>query len=360
MSIVPVILSGGSGTRLWPLSRSSMPKQFIPLVSERTMIQETVLRLKGVKTADPIVVCNEQHRYIVAEQFLEIGIQNPSIILEPVARNTAPAIAAACLQAQKSDPDAVVVVLPSDHNIKDIDVFAKAIETAGKEALNNSLVTFGIKPTFVATGYGYIQAESDFSKEKVLSIKKFVEKPDLETAKSYLESGDYSWNSGMFIFKAGAFLEELKALNPAVYEAATKSFDGAKVSDNFIYLQKEAFLQSPSISIDYAVMEKTTKGKVVSLDAGWSDVGSWSSLWDISQKDADGNVLQGEAVAIGAKNSLVRCKDRVVALVGLSDVVVIDTKDALLVASKDKSEKVKDVVEALKAKNNPVATKYLD
>lgn len=357
MSIVPVILSGGSGTRLWPLSRSSMPKQFIPLVSEKTMIQETVLRLKNVQAEDPIVVCNEQHRFIIAEQLLEIGIKNPSIVLEPMARNTAPAIAAACLQAQRRHPGCVVVVLPSDHNIKNIDVFGKAIETASKEALNGSLVTFGIKPTFAATGYGYIQAESDFSKAEVLSIKKFVEKPDLETAKSYLESGDYSWNSGMFIFKAESFLEELKNLNPEIYAATAKSFDAAKASDSFLYLEKDAFAQNPSISIDYAVMEKTKKGKVVSLDAGWSDVGSWNSLWDISEKDADNNVLQGDIVVLDAQNSYVRSKGRTVALIGLSDVIVVDTNDTLLVASKAKSEKVKDIVESLKAKGNPVATK---
>ena len=360
MSIVPVILSGGSGTRLWPLSRSSMPKQFIPLVSDRTMIQETVLRLKGVQTEDPIVVCNESHRFIVAEQLLEIGVKNPSIILEPMARNTAPAIAAACLQAQRLHPGCVVVVLPSDHNIKDIDAFAKAALTASEEALNGSLVTFGIKPTFAATGYGYIQAESDFSNGQVLSIKKFVEKPDLETAKSYLESGDYSWNSGMFIFKAESFLDELKSLNPDIYAATSKSFEAAKASDSFLYLEKDAFSQNPSISIDYAVMEKTKKGKALSLDAGWSDVGSWNSLWDISEKDADNNALKGDVAVLDSKNSFVRANGRTVALIGLSDVIVVDTKDALLVASKAKSEKVKDIVESLKAKGNPVATKYID
>ena len=348
MSIIPVILSGGSGTRLWPLSRADVPKQFIPLISDRTMIQETLLRLKNLEVTSPVVVCNEKHRFIVAEQLLEIGIQKPSIILEPIARNTSPAIAAACFQAQKIDREAVVVVLPSDHSIKNIEVFENAVETACKEAMNGSLVTFGIKPTFAATGYGYIQAADECSATHAAPIKRFVEKPDGETAKKYLESGDFSWNSGMFIFKASAFLDELKELNPDIYNSTSKSFENAEISGEFISLEKDAFSENPNISIDYAVMEKTQKGKVVSLDAGWSDVGSWNSLWDVSEKDENGNVLRGKAVAIGTKNSLVISQGHLVSVIGLEGIVIVETNDALLVASKDKCEQVKNIVCELK------------
>lgn len=358
MKIIPVILSGGSGTRLWPLSRSDVPKQFIPLISEHTMIQETLLRLKNLNVASPVVVCNERHRFIVAEQLLEIGIQKPSIVLEPIARNTAPAITAACFQAQKIDKESIVVVLPSDHSIKNIDAFEKAIETACKEAQNGSLVTFGIKPTFAATGYGYIQASEENSASQASPIKRFVEKPDAETAKKYLESGDFSWNSGMFIFKASSFLDELKELNPAIYDSTAKSFEYAATGVDFISLEKDSFSENPNISIDYAVMEKTQKGKVVSLDAGWSDVGSWNSLWDVSDKDGDGNVLRGDILTMNVRNSLIRSKKRTVSVIGLSDIVVVDTEDTLLVADKSQSEKVKEIVDSLKANGNPVATKY--
>ena len=355
MKIMPVILSGGSGTRLWPLSRESFPKQLISLVGEGTMIQETVKRLTGLDTEEPIIVCNEQHRFIIAEQMRQIGIKSPQIILEPIARNTAPAIAAACIQAQKTDGDAVVVVLPSDHSIKDTKAFQDAVRLATEEAEKGSLVTFGITPTFAATGYGYIEGEGNGA---VRSIKRFVEKPNLEKAEEYLKSGNFLWNSGMFVFKASSFLEELKSLNKEIFDATAKSVENASGDSEFIRLEKDSFAKNPSISIDYAVMEKTKNGKVIPLSADWSDVGSWSSLWEVSAKDENGNSIKGEALTIGTKNSLISAKNRLIVAIGLEDVVIVDTGDALLVSRKDKAEEVKKIVDSLKAAGNPVATKY--
>ncbi|MCR5124194.1 MAG: mannose-1-phosphate guanylyltransferase/mannose-6-phosphate isomerase [Treponema sp.] len=354
MTLIPVILSGGSGTRLWPLSRATFPKQLLSLISENTMIQNTVSRLASLSVSEPIVVCSDNHRFIIAEQLSQIGIENPSIILEPVAKNTAPAIVAACFQAQKTDKDAVVIVLPSDHDIKDTKVFCDAVKIAAEEAeKNGSLVTFGITPTYPATGYGYINSEK--SSESVLPLKKFVEKPDFDTAKKYVESGEYFWNSGMFIFKAQALLDEIKSFDKTIYESTLESFSNATVDLDFIRLEKNSFEKNTSISIDYAVMEKTKKGKVVPLGAGWSDVGSWSSLWDVSEKDSDGNVLKADAVTMGVKDSFIYSK-KTVAAIGLENVVVVDTKDALLVADKSKSESVKEIVDELKKKNNKVAS----
>ncbi|MBR4630132.1 MAG: mannose-1-phosphate guanylyltransferase/mannose-6-phosphate isomerase [Treponema sp.] len=354
MTLIPVILSGGSGTRLWPLSRATFPKQLLSLISENTMIQNTVSRLASLSVSEPIVVCSDNHRFIIAEQLSQIGIKNPSIILEPVAKNTAPAIVAACFQAQKTDKDAVVIVLPSDHDIKDTKVFCDAVKIAAEEAeKNGSLVTFGITPTYPATGYGYINSEK--SSESVLPLKKFVEKPDFDTAKKYVESGEYFWNSGMFIFKAQSLLDEIKSFDKTIYESTLESFSNATVDLDFIRLEKNSFEKNTSISIDYAVMEKTKKGKVVPLSAGWSDVGSWGSLWDVSEKDSDGNVLKADAVTMGVKDSFIYSK-KTVAAIGLENVVVVDTKDALLVADKSKSESVKEIVDELKKKNNKVAS----
>ena len=352
MRIIPVVLSGGSGTRLWPLSRASFPKQLIPLIGENTMIQETVRRLDGLETLPPIVVCNERHRFIIAEQLNQIGIKNPAIILEPVAKNTAPAICAACIQAEKTDKDAVVVVLPSDHSIQDREAFRAAVRTAAAEAEKGSLVTFGIKPTFAATGYGYIESDGAGS---VSAIKRFVEKPDLRTAQSYLGSGNFLWNSGMFVFKPSVFLSELRELNKAVLEATEKSLANARTDLDFIRLDEAAFSENPSISIDYAVMEKTKKGRVVPLDAQWNDVGSWDSLWAVSDKDSDGNAIKGTAVTSGVKDSLIYSKGRIVAAVGVENMVIVDTKDALLVADKSKAEDVKKIVDSLKEEGNLAA-----
>lgn len=354
--LFPVVLSGGSGTRLWPLSRASYPKQFLPLAGERTMIQETVARLDGLGAAEPIVVCNEQHRFVVAEQMAAAGFGRPTIILEPVARNTAPAIAAAALRAMSQDAGAVMAVLPADHAIRDAAAFREAMTAAAREAEGGSLVTFGVKPTFAATGYGYINTDGGAGAG---AIRRFVEKPDLATAESYLESfrknGDYFWNSGMFVFRADAFLAELRSLAPEILAAVERATERAVVDLDFVRLDGESFAESPSISIDYAVMEKTRLGRVVPLDAGWSDVGSWGGVWDVRGKDADGNVVRGNALLEGVKNSLVFAGGRTVAAVGLSDVVVVDTKDALLVADRGRAEDVKGIVDALKAEGKPCA-----
>ncbi len=356
MTLIPVILSGGSGTRLWPLSRSTYPKQLLPLVSDFSMIQETAKRLSSLKICEPIIVCNEKHRFIIAEQLSQIGIKNPCIILEPVAKNTAPAIVAAAIQAQKIDAEAVIIVLPSDHNIKDTDTFCKAVSLAADEAKSGNLVTFGIKPTFPATGYGYIQAEKASGAEAAYPIKQFVEKPNLDTAKKYVESGTFFWNSGMFVFKAADFISEVKAFDKSIFESTKESFDKAATDLDFIRLEKESFSRNPSISIDYAVMEKTKKGKVVPLDAGWSDVGSWNSLWDVLDKDENGNVIRGKAVTSEVSNSFIYSKNRMISAVGLENLVIVDTKDAVLVADRSKSEEVKKIVDRLNAENNPIAT----
>lgn len=358
--IVPVVLSGGSGTRLWPLSRAQFPKQLIPLVSDMTMLQETVLRLSALDPLDPIVVCNEAHRFIIAEQLLKIGSKNPSIVLEPVARNTAPAIVAAALQSKEVAPDAVMVVLPSDHSVRDAQAFASAVEKAVDSAADGSLVTFGVNPTFASTGYGYINASGKIDGNGSMSVKRFVEKPNFEKASEYLDSfrknGDYFWNSGMFVFRADSFLEEAKRLCPEVVEAARNAFGAATVDLDFIRLGRTEFEKSPSISIDYAVMEKTEKARVVPLDAGWSDVGSWSSLWDASEKDSSGNAVRGEVLLEGVKDSLVYSSGRTVSVLGLEGIVVVDTKDALLVADRSKSEDVKKIVDALKERGSACAT----
>ena len=349
MTLIPIILSGGAGTRLWPLSWGDHPKQFLPLVTDNTMIQETLLRLKGLEIASPIVSCGEAHRFLVAQQLTEIGI-NPQIILEPMAKNTAPAIAAACCAALKQDKDAVVVVLPSDHVIKNKDVFAKAVMTAAKNAEKGSLVTFGIVPTFAATGYGYVKAFGDES-DGAYTLEKFIEKPCLEKAEEYIASGEYAWNSGMFVFKASTFLEELKVHSPDMARLAIESFEKAEVDKDFIRLDKESFGQIKGDSIDYAVMEKTTKGKIVKLDAGWDDVGSWSALYDISEKDENKNVVKGDVIALDTKSSYIRSSGRTVATIGLENVVVIDSEEGVLVADINKIQDVKKIAEEIKGRN---------
>lgn len=346
MTIIPVILSGGSGTRLWPLSTSECPKQFLPLISEKTMIQETLLRLKGLDIKGPVVVCNKNHRFVVAEQVRGIFNEKPVIMLEPVAKNTAPAIAAACCAALKIDKDAVVIVLPSDASIADVSALQKAVKLAAQEALNGSLVTFGIVPTAPETGYGYVKTGTE--NNGVFNLERFVEKPDLETAKSYLADGNFSWNSGMFVFKPSVFLDELKAFEPEMYELSTASYENAEVDSDFIRLDLNSFEKIKGNSIDYAVMEKTSKGKVVKLDAGWSDVGSWSALWQIKDKNSDGNVVSGNAVVLDTRNSYINSSKRVVAAIGLDDVVIVDSDDAVLVAAKDKVQNVKIAAEEYK------------
>lgn len=346
--IIPIILSGGAGTRLWPLSWGDHPKQFLPLVSDRTMIQETLLRLKGLELGAPVISCGESHRFMVAQQIGEVSDVKPAIILEPMAKNTAPAIAAACCAAMKQDKDAVVVVLPSDHVIADVEAFQKAVKAAAANADKGYLVTFGIVPTFPATGYGYVKA-AGYETDGAYTLEKFVEKPCLEKAQEYLASGEYAWNSGMFVFKAETFLEELKIHNPEMAALAIEAFEKATVETDFIRLDKEAFGKIKGDSIDYAVMEKTKKGRVVKLNAGWDDVGSWSALYDISKKDENQNVIKGEdVITLDTTSSYIRGSKRTIATIGLDNVVIVDSDDALLVAAKGKIQDVKKIAEQIK------------
>ena len=349
MTIIPIILSGGAGTRLWPLSWGDHPKQFLPLVSERTMIQETLLRLKGLELGSPIISCGEGHRFMVAQQIGEVSEKKPTIILEPMAKNTAPAIAAACCAAMKQDKDAVVVVLPSDHVIADVPAFQNAVKAAALNAEKGALVTFGIVPTFPATGYGYVKAAGS-EIDGAFTLERFVEKPCLEKAQEYLASGEYAWNSGMFVFKASTFLDELKVHNPEMAELSIAAFEKAIVDTDFIRLNKDSFGKIKGDSIDYAVMEKTTKGKVVKLNAGWDDVGSWSALYDISKKDENQNVIKGDVIALDTTSSYIRGGKRTIATIGLDDVVIVDSDDSLLVAAKGKIQDVKKIAETIKAR----------
>ena len=350
MTIIPIILSGGAGTRLWPLSWGDHPKQFLPLVSERTMIQETLLRLKGLELGSPIISCGEGHRFMVAQQIGEVSEKKPTIILEPMAKNTAPAIAAACCAAMKQDKDAVVVVLPSDHVIADVPAFQNAVKAAACNAEKGALVTFGIVPTFPATGYGYVKAAGS-EIDGAFTLERFVEKPCLEKAQEYLASGEYAWNSGMFVFKASTFLDELKIHSPEMAALSIEAFEKAVVDTDFIRLDKEAFGKIKGDSIDYAVMEKTTKGKVVKLNAGWDDVGSWSALYDISKKDENQNVVKGDVIALDTTSSYIRGGKRTIATIGLDDVVIVDSDDSLLVAAKGKIQDVKKIAETIKARS---------
>src|SRR5687768_6320753 len=341
----PVLLSGGSGTRLWPLSREAYPKQFLPLVGDDTMVQATWRRVASLATAAPIVVANEEHRFLVAEQLRQIGAPVPAILLEPMGRNTAPAIAAAALQAMADGGDPLLLVLPSDHVVRDEVGFRDAVTAAVPAAEAGALVTFGIVPDAPETGFGYIQAEAGSDLRKVL---RFVEKPDAATAQSYLDAGGYYWNSGMFLFRASRVLEELRRFRPDVVQAVQAAFDAAKRDGDFIRLDKEAFAASPSDSIDYAVMEKTEHAMVLPVDIGWSDVGSWSALWDVAERDDNGNAHHGDVIAVDSRNSYAYAQ-RLVALVGVDDLIVVETDDAVLVARKDRVQDVKAVVAQLKA-----------
>jgi mannose-1-phosphate guanylyltransferase / mannose-6-phosphate isomerase len=342
----PVLLSGGSGTRLWPLSREAYPKQFLPLAGDDTMLQATWLRVAGIADAAPIVVANEEHRFLVAEQLRQIGAPTPEILLEPMGRNTAPAIAAAALQATVAGEDPLLLVLPSDHVIRDAEAFRAAVSAARATAGQGALVTFGIVPSTPETGFGYIQAGDDDG-SGVRPVVRFVEKPDATTAQSYLDAGGYYWNSGMFLFRASRYLEELQRFRPDVLAATRAAYAAAKRDGDFIRLDRDAFAACPADSIDYAVMERTDAAAVLPVDIGWSDLGSWSALWDVAARDADGNATLGDVIAIDSHDSYVHAR-RLVALVGVDDLVVIDTDDAVLVARKDRVQDVKEVVARLK------------
>jgi mannose-1-phosphate guanylyltransferase/mannose-6-phosphate isomerase len=350
MQIIPVILSGGSGTRLWPLSRKQYPKQYLPLAGDNTMLQETILRLSGLDNlADPIIVCNADHRFLVAEQCQQIDITSPTILLEPIGRNTAPAIAAAALQSLKKTDNAVLLVLSADHVIQDIEAFHKAINIASQQAQEGKLATFGIVPTDANTGYGYIKSSPEHI-DGVYKVEEFIEKPDLQTAQSYLEQGNYLWNSGMFIFKADKLIDELTTHSPEIVTSVNDAVNNAVKDLDFIRLDKQAFESSPSDSIDYALMEKSDNVVVVPLDAGWNDIGSWSALHDIGTKDNNGNVIKGDVIAQDTTNTYINANHHMVSTIGVDNLIIVDTPDATFIATQDKAQEVKSIVESLQAK----------
>jgi len=344
----PVIMCGGSGTRLWPLSRQSLPKQFLPLLGPRSLLQEAALRVAGVADVAPlVVVCNNEHRFLVADQLLELGVQTAPILLEPAGRNTAPAVALAAFQALQHDPQALLLVLPSDHVIQDGEAFRTCVEEARPLAKEGFLVTFGIVPTSAETGYGYIEQGQPLPGG--FAVARFVEKPDQERAQAFLESKRFLWNSGMFLLPAQRFLDELKQHAPQVFEAVQAAHEGASSDLDFCRPEVEAFLSSPSVSVDYAVMEHTQRAAVVPASIGWSDVGSYTALWQVEPKDASGNAVRGEVVLQDARGNYVHSEKQLVALLGVDELVVVVTADAILVASKERSQDVKAVVEELKA-----------
>ena len=346
----PVILSGGSGTRLWPMSRKLLPKQFLALLSEHTLFQETALRVKPIEgCATPIVVCNDEQRFLAADQLREIGIDAATMILEPVGRNTAPAIAVAALAARERDPKAVLLVLPSDHTVTRPEVFRKDALTALALAQKGHLATFGIVPDSPETGFGYIERGTPLDSPGCWKVASFREKPDPRTAESFVASGRFLWNSGMFAFSAAKYLEELQRLRPEIRAAAEEAHARSRRDLDFVRLDKEAFAKSPSDSIDYAVMEKTADAVVVQTDPGWSDVGTWQALWAVSPQDSAGNVAAGDVHLYDASGCYVRAEKRHVSAIGVQDLVIVETDDALLVASKERSQDVKEAVNRLDA-----------
>lgn len=340
--IKAVIMAGGSGTRLWPLSRAGHPKQFLALNGKETMLQATMKRLDSLNIDTSVTICNEDHRFFVAEQLREIN-RLGSIILEPIGRNTAPAIALAALMAE-GDP--LLLVLAADHVIQDEAAFTTAVIKAVALAEAGKLVTFGIMPSDPHTGYGYIRKGDEVSGGYL--VNKFIEKPSSDVAEEYLNAGDYLWNSGMFMFKASRYLDELKKFRPDIFDACVASTDGVESDLDFMRVNKASFIECPSDSVDYAVMEKTADAVVVEMDAGWSDIGSWASLWDISKKDKNGNVSHGDVILHGTNNSFIRTDGKLVTTVGVDNLIIVSTKDALMVAHKDSAQDVKIVVQKLK------------
>ena len=352
--IIPVILSGGSGTRLWPLSREAYPKQFLPLVDRNTMLQNTALRVAGLAdVAAPLVVCNQEHRFMVAEQLRAVGIHSAMVILEPIGRNTAPAVAVAALHAQHQGADPILLILPADHVIPDVEGFRAAVLQVAPHAEAGRLITFGIVPTAPETGYGYIKAGAPLDESGVYTVERFVEKHDLATAQAYMQSGAYSWNSGMFMFRASSFLAELERLAPTVLAACQQALAAGRAERDFLWLDGEAFAACPKDSIDYAVMEKTERAVILPLEVGWNDVGSWSALWDVGERDSDGNITRGDVIAVDTRDTYVDAATRLVATVGVDDLVVVETADAVLVASKERVQEVKAVVDRLKTSGRP-------
>ncbi|ATM96527.1 mannose-1-phosphate guanylytransferase, ManC protein [Yersinia frederiksenii] len=350
--LLPVIMAGGTGSRLWPMSRELYPKQFLRLHGVNSMLQETVNRLEGISVREPVVICNEEHRFLVAEQLRQINKLSHNIILEPVGRNTAPAIALAALNAVSQGDDPIMLVLAADHIINDCDAFHQAVTKAIPFAKKDSLVTFGIVPTGPETGYGYIQrgeaTVTDIS--EAFKVERFVEKPNLKTAEQYINSGEYYWNSGMFMFRAKRYIQELEKFRPDILDACKAAMKDSDSDKDFITIDKDKFSVCPDESIDYAVMEQTNSAVVVPLDAGWSDVGSWSALWDVSNKDKSGNAVTGDTFLHDTQNCYINTDEKLVAAVGVDNLVIVSTKDAVLVVDKSKVQDVKKIVEHLKLK----------
>ena len=361
-TVIPVILSGGSGTRLWPLSRESFPKQYLRLnkFDEKSLLQLTYERIRKLTNlSNPILICNEDHRFIVAEQMREIEVEPQAILLEPFGRNTAPAITLAAMKALEKDDDPTLLVLSSDHKILDEKKFLAVLEKGMEYAKEEKLVTFGVIPTNPETGYGYIEASSPFS-DKVLGkkIERFTEKPNKETALKFLKNKSFTWNSGIFMFKAKIIIEEIKRFSPEIYNSCKDSICKSNLDLDFQRIDKNCFSNCPNFSIDIAVMEKTNKGIVLPLKAGWSDIGSWQALWEISEKDCDNNFVKGNVVLDETKNSYLRSENRLIVGIGLDNLVVIETNDAILILDKNHSEKVKGIVKKLKDKSIPEGQKH--
>ncbi|HEX2943713.1 MAG TPA: mannose-1-phosphate guanylyltransferase/mannose-6-phosphate isomerase [Rhodopila sp.] len=357
--IVPVILSGGSGTRLWPVSRESFPKQLWPLVSDRSMLQETALRGVGDGFLPPIIVCNQEHRFLIAEQVRAAGIENPRIVLEPVGRNSAPAIAAAAILVAETDPDTVLWMMAADASITDGTALQGALQSAAAAARNGYIVTFGMRPTAPETGYGYIETGSPVSGlDGVFRVARFLEKPDASTAEQFVAGGQHLWNSGMFVFTARTLLQEIERHAPDLLQPVRRAVAERQSDLDFIRLGTAAFSACPSISLDYAVAERTDRAAVVPANLGWSDVGSWSALWDLGTKDNAGNVAVGDVVLEGAENCYVRSDGMLAAVVGLKDAVVVVTEDAVLAMHRGHAQDVKKIVERLKAAGRPEAVSH--
>lgn len=349
--LLPVIMAGGAGSRLWPLSRQLNPKQFLALTdAQLSMLQSTIRRLDGLEAGLPLLICNEQHRFLAAEQLRQLGMEQASILLEPVGRNTAPAIALAALQATQQGDDPILLVLAADHLIQDVDAFHSSIQAAMLFAIGGKLVTFGIVPTNPETGYGYIEKGKELG-EGGFAVNRFVEKPSLDIAEEYLASGEYFWNSGMFMFRASRYLDELERHQPSILSACRQALAAGMQDMHFVRVDAATFAACPEDSVDYAVMEKTNDAVMVPLDAGWSDVGSWTALWEASKKDAEGNVFKGDVLGHATRNSFVHADSRLVATLGVEDLVIVETKDAVLVAHKNQVQDVKKLVERIKADN---------